>query len=88
MSEHTPTPWQADPDDREGYEWNIHIVDKSGINRICFMSNGPQTEANAALIVKAVNNHDVLVAELQRLFDLYGHQATADVLRDVGSPKQ
>jgi hypothetical protein len=40
--------------------------------------------ANAAFIVKAVNNHDALVAELQRLFELYGHQATADVLSRVG----
>ena len=29
MSEHTPLPWATDPDDREGYEWNIHIVQES-----------------------------------------------------------
>lgn len=42
--------------------------------------------ANAAFIVKAVNSHDALVAELRRLFEMYGHQATADVLALVGTP--
>lgn len=41
---------------------------------------------NADLIVKAVNNHERMVGELQRLFDLYGHQATADVLAAVSTP--
>lgn len=41
----------------------------------------------AAQIVKAVNSHEALVAELQRLFELYGHQATADVLASVGLQK-
>ena len=71
MAEHTPTPWVADPDDREGYEWNIHIIDgQDGHNRICFMSNGPETEANAAFIVKAVNSHDALVEALQKIASL------------------
>lgn len=43
---------------------------------------------NADLILRAVNNHDAMVAELQRLFHLYGHQATADVLDRVGTPAQ
>jgi hypothetical protein len=38
------------------------------------------SEADAEFILTAVNNHDAMVAELQRLFELYGHQATADVL--------
>ena len=67
MKQHTPTPWQADPDDREGYEWNIHILDSSGVNRICFMSNGPQTQANADFIVKAVNSHERLVVALEEI---------------------
>lgn len=68
---HTPTPWYADPDDREGYEWNIHILQESDPNiRVCFMSNGPATEANAHLIVTAVNERSALLrceAELRRL---------------------
>jgi hypothetical protein len=43
-----------------------------------------QAEIDAAFIVKAVNNHERIVAELKRLFDLYGHQATKDVLDLVG----
>jgi hypothetical protein len=68
VSEHTPTPWAADPDDREDMEWNIHIVEASQPHmRVCFMtSNGP-AEANAAFIVEAVNNHETLKAENKRL---------------------
>ncbi len=46
----------------------------------------PNATERAAFIVKAVNNHSALVAELRRLFELYGHQATADVLAGVGQP--
>lgn len=86
--EHTPTPWQADPDYREGYEWNIHIIDRSGYNRICFMSNGPQTAANAALIVKAVNNHAALVEALEELVSIFAPTAVsgsigAEVLQEA-----
>lgn len=54
MTSHTPGPWIADPDDRPGMEWNIHVVQAdSPDNRICFMtSNGP-SEANARLIAAA-----------------------------------
>lgn len=60
---HTPTPWYADHDDREGYEWNIHILKSDDPNmRVAFMSNGPNSEANARLIVTAVNSHESLLA--------------------------
>ena len=54
MTSHTPGPWIADPDDRPGMEWNIHVVQAdSPDNRICFMtSNGP-SRANARLIAAA-----------------------------------
>lgn len=42
---------------------------------------------NAEMIVKAVNNHDAMVKELQRLFALYGHKSTEDLLDLVGQPK-
>jgi hypothetical protein len=62
MAEATKRPWVADPDDRDGYEWNIHILQAANTNiRVCFMSNGPSSEANAALIVTAVNQHDALL---------------------------
>ena len=65
MSEHSPLPWFADPDDRDGMEWNVHIYEATPGNRVCFMSNGPCSEANAALIVHAVNAHAELVAALE-----------------------
>jgi hypothetical protein len=65
MAEHTPTPWYADEDSREGMEWNIHIVQHDNPNnRVCFMTSDGPSEANAAFIVKAVNNHDKLVEAL------------------------
>lgn len=46
--EATRRPWAADPDDRPGMEWNVHIVDASEPNdRVAFMSNGPRSEAKA-----------------------------------------
>lgn len=60
----------ADPDERPGYEWNIHIVQQYDPNmRICFMSNiagnGDLSEANAALIVRAVNGLPEAIAALE-----------------------
>lgn len=66
----TPRPWRIDPDDRPGMHWNNHIVCAGSPNlTICFMThdNTPENEtgdANAALIVEAVNNYDRLRAEL------------------------
>ena len=59
MMEHTPGPWAVEGDDREGMEWNNHIViaDRPD-DRICFMAhNGPthqvEFDANAHLIAAA-----------------------------------
>lgn len=57
----TPLPWAAEPDDREGMEWNVHIVEAAHPHvRVAFTSNGPDSEANAAFIVNAVNNHEAM----------------------------
>lgn len=67
MSEYTPTPnlglpWYADQDQREGYEWNVHVVEHNDPNmRICFMANGPDSVERAAHLVKAANSHDQLM---------------------------
>jgi hypothetical protein len=67
MAKHTPAPWVADPDDRDGMEWNIHVVEAARPHmRICFMTSDGPSEANAAFIVKAVNNHTGLVYALDR----------------------
>jgi hypothetical protein len=68
MNAHTPTPWYADQDQREGYEWNVHIVEHDRPHmRICFMSNGEHSQANARLIVEAVNSYASLKARIAKL---------------------
>lgn len=47
-------PWRADPDDRPGYEWNWHVYDAKG-DRVCFMANGPDSEAKVKHLVDAAN---------------------------------
>lgn len=57
----SPRPWAIDPDERPGMEWNVHIVERDRPHmRVCFMTSGPEAEANAALIVAAVNAYDGL----------------------------
>lgn len=66
--EHTELPWAADPDDREGMEWNVHIVEATRPHmRICFLSNGEKSQANAALIVSSVNAVPELVKALEEI---------------------
>jgi hypothetical protein len=88
----TPRPWAADPDEREGYEWNIHIVEAADPHmRIAFTSNGPGSEANAALIVKAVNNHDALVRALEEIAEgvgRYSHNAFEHACNTIEDMKQ
>jgi hypothetical protein len=94
MTEHTPTPWslgshnlRAVTKDAEGIAdgYDAYMVAVASSHSLVGQA---EAIANAAFIVKAVNNHDVMVAELQRLFEMYGHQATADVLSRVkGAPK-
>lgn len=75
MAEHTPTPWGADQDYREGYEWNIHIVSISSAHpRICFMSSGPEAVSNSDLIIRAVNAHADLVNALRLAESLAEHE--------------
>jgi len=71
VSEHTPTPWAVFGDDD-----TVAIVNPRGRapkNEIVFWSGfdashyPKQVKANAALIVEAVNNHEALKAENERL---------------------
>lgn len=60
----TPGPWSVDPDDRDGMEWNIHIVEaERPHHRVCFMASDGPNEANARLIAAAPDMH----AEIARL---------------------
>jgi len=67
MSKEKHTEWISDPDQREGMEWNIHIVERDRPHmRICFMSNGPESEANAARIIQT-NQIPALVKALEEI---------------------
>lgn len=61
MTQHTKEPWAVDTDNRDGMEWNNHIVSlKSPHLRICFMAHdgtdeNVRGEANARRIVVCVN---------------------------------
>jgi hypothetical protein len=73
-----------DHDDREGMEWNIHIViAENPDNRICFMTSDGPSEANAALIVKACNAWDDPEAMKARLAELGGTDAQFDSAWDA-----
>lgn len=71
-----PRPWRIDPDDRPDMHWNNHIICSSAPHlTICFMTHDNTKEnltgeANARLIVEAVNNYDRLRAELAEATEL------------------
>ena len=67
MTNHTPTPWVCGPEYEDGNPTYIH-KDGHAIAD-CSMGYGVEDDANAAFIVKAVNNHDALVQALQALVD-------------------
>lgn len=81
----SPRPWAVDPDDRESMEWNVHIVEQARpYMRVCFMSNCSQAEANADLIMKAVNNHDALVKALKAAIGHIEHMAPWITKQNLG----
>lgn len=90
MSEHTPTPWvlrHSEPREWAPEPRPERIIGPNGdpLWVACIgMSTDPEAVANAAFIVKAVNSHETLVAELRRLHEICGHQTTADLLAVVG----
>lgn len=62
MSEPTPRPWRAKDGDVQLNSYNVTIAH-------CVTAGLP-ADANAALIVRAVNSHDELVAALRGLLPL------------------
>jgi hypothetical protein len=92
MSAHTPTPWTALPDEN-GNETYI-VGDRDQAVADCMMGYGVADDANAAFIVKAVNNHDALVKALDWIVsNPNAHHANMvavakHALDLVGSPKQ
>lgn len=71
MAEHTPTPWTVD---KVHFSGECHLHGPNGEEfALLYVSDGADdpepypAEANAAFIVKAVNNHDALVEALEDL---------------------
>jgi hypothetical protein len=70
MSEHTPTPWRV-------VGGTIHASDKAGyVAELSSPRGGNQRDTDAAFIVKAVNNHDALVKELEAQRDYWADRVT------------
>lgn len=76
LSEATPGPWTAAPDNREGMEWNRHVIDYD-FNRVCFMAhNGgarpKNDEANARLVALAPDLAAALIEAEKALAKMIG----------------
>jgi hypothetical protein len=85
MSEHTPTPWMALPDE-SGHE--TYVVGPKSDHPVadCQFGFGSEDNANAAFIVKAVNNHDALVRALGACCRLIAQQSQtpgAKIIHDL-----
>lgn len=82
---HTLGPWAISRDDREGMEWNLHIVSAPDPNlTICFMAHdgdgkNEHGEANAHLIALAPKMKDT-IERLQR--ELAARDKTIETLRE------
>lgn len=74
--EHTPTPWFVctDPQNETWHAGRtIGTEERTGGRRVadpCLFDADEIAHANAAFIVRAVNNHDDLVAALEALIDV------------------
>jgi len=73
MSERTPTPWWTDTEGRGDQQHNVICgsLDAHGTQVVVddlnagYLLDPEERHANAAFIVKAVNNHEALVAMLE-----------------------
>lgn len=66
----TPTPWTITFDDDKDHDYTIRGADGEFIaNDTCYYPSAPN-EADAIFIVKAVNNHDDLLAALRKVRSL------------------
>lgn len=86
MTEHTPTPWRVF--DMNGtiaimagkLERHNEVIHWSGFDASHFPDD---VAANAAFIVKAVNNHDKLVQALQDVLECTGSKTTPEIVRAI-----
>jgi NCAIR mutase (PurE)-related protein len=66
QSKHTPTPWVVTTDSSGFTAINNHDNFRSDFPLATMCKGMTQGEANAAFIVKAVNNHEALVSALEK----------------------
>ncbi len=74
MSEHTPAPWYHRQEGKtsplgDHYDWIADSPEIGKHRKIIVARDSCYCVADYAFIVKAVNNHDALVAALQALVD-------------------
>lgn len=73
MDKHTPLPWKVGPNNeiRAGGRYNVCPTVTAGGSAKGMLDEREVIRANAAFIVKAVNNHDALVRALRALYGSY-----------------
>ena len=87
-TKHTEVPWGFYKDEDGNVLAITYPIGKTRRGEICAMPvTGPWTKcvkeeinANAAHIVKCVNNFDAMLAELERLYALFGHCLTDQII--------
>lgn len=91
---HTPVPWTVGYEslsvEAQTEKGTMKVLDIRGWGHLTGCGTGALglsfeegkavQEANAAFIVRAVNCHDELIAELERLYAAHGNEATRQVL--------
>jgi hypothetical protein len=97
---HTPTPWKYDNipgKDRYGFPCHLHRIGTDAENAyVLDMEDRHATDnADAAFIVRAVNNHDALVEALDRLlkratetanaYYSFGEKGAGDIIPDLNA---
>lgn len=68
MSKHTLIPWEVVR--MENGDINVSTFASDGVSDICYMNKGLEHDANANLIVKAVNCHKELLDVCKTVNDL------------------
>lgn len=81
MDNHTPTPWHrhvTQDGDREIWAGDLHIATMA-------VGDGPDEEADADIIIRAVNSHAALVEALENLLNVGEYDGDGNyVIKDRG----
>lgn len=82
---HTPTPWRIEQHPNPKMGFGIYGNERSPISAVYLFPSGETeicnylTEANAELIVRAVNAHDDLVAALEKLTKIWSDYSSQEM---------